>query len=279
MSAPDPGIYPGLPMQEYLSWDCASAGRLSDLRHAPAYMREKIVHPDAPTPAQIIGTALHTAILEPEEFDHRYALRPEGHGNSNAFKDAKSRLIAAGFVVLDADDMALCRGASAAVAAHPLVGGLLRLPDAEHEVSIVWDQLTVSGFTVRCKIRPDFLDRETKLVIDLKSTLNASKDAFSSQLYNLGYHRSAAFYIDGCRASGIDIDTYLFLAVEKEPPYLVALYQLEQTAIECGRKEVEGLLDLYGRCETKSEWPGLPDGVIPIGLPGWAYDRAMRGGE
>ena len=37
--APEPGIYPGVPMDEYLGWDCASNSRLRRLRRSPAHLK------------------------------------------------------------------------------------------------------------------------------------------------------------------------------------------------------------------------------------------------
>jgi len=279
MGCPDPGVYPSASHKGYLEWEAASVSALKDLAHAPALFAWHREHPPEETAAMRLGTAFHMAILEPERFETTYQPKPPGDGRTKAVREACLQLEMQGFRLLTQVEFAACRGACESVMKHPQAGGLLRIPEVMREVSLVWDRVTASGIPIQCKARPDIMDPKTGIIIDLKSTTNAAKDAFSRQLHSLHYHWSAAHYILGASECGIKIDAYLFLAVEKEPPYLCALYQLEQTALDVAFCDVERLLDLYAKCQTKEEWPGLPVGVIQIGLPVWAYERAMRGEE
>lgn len=276
--APDPGIYRGVPMEIYQSWDAASASRLSDVKHAPAVAWYRMTAPPSePTAAMAYGTACHAAILEPDLFRQTYVRRPPGHPNSTAYKAARDALEADGLVLLTDDQMDGCLAAQKAALGHCLLGGLLRVKGLDRELSVVADLVTLSGIPVRCKVRPDLIDSVSRIIVDVKTTTNARADAMARTIWDLAYHRSAALYLDVCRAAGIDVDCYLYFAIEKDPPFLTCLYQLEGPALEVGRQEVSVLLDAYGRCQTRGEWPGLAGGVVPLGLPGWAYNRIFGG--
>ena len=271
-TCPEPGIYHDCSMKDYLSWDCASASRLSDMRKSAARCRWNIDHPDAEqTSALLLGSAIHCAILEPERFARTYALRPPGDGRTRAVKEAHELQAARGIIGLSGEQMDAVNGVTYAISAHDLAGPLLALPEALREISVVWQEVTTSGFPVYCKIRPDFYDAASRICVDLKTSLHADPMNFPREIYTYGYHRAAAFYMRGLVEAGLACDAYLFLAVEKDPPFECALYTLEAAALEAGHAEYMALLDRYGKCLTKNEWPGYPGGVLPIGLPVWAY--------
>src|SRR5690554_6330392 len=67
--SPEPGVYYGVPMAEYNSWnDCVRSSWLSRLLNrnsTPAHVRHAIDNPSGETDALRMGEAIHTAILEP----------------------------------------------------------------------------------------------------------------------------------------------------------------------------------------------------------------------
>jgi len=271
-AVPKPGVYQNLAFADYLALDCASASRLSDMRKSAARCRWNIDHPDSEqTPALLLGSAIHCSVLERDRFYERYALRFPGDGRTKAVREVRERQTARGIIGLSEEQMDAIAGVTLAVANHELAGPLLKLPEALREISVVWQDVTTSGFPVYCKIRPDFYDAASRVCVDLKTSLHADPMNFPREIHTYGYHRAAAFYMRGLAEAGLACDAYLFLAVEKDPPFECALYTLEAAALEAGQAEYRALLDRYGKCCTKNEWPGYPGGVLPIGLPVWAY--------
>jgi exodeoxyribonuclease VIII len=110
--------------------------------------------------------------------------------------------------------------------------------------------------------------------VDFKSTDNASKDAFSKSIANYGYARQAAYYLDLAKDSGLPHTEFVFVAVEKEPPYAVGIYQLDQESIQWGRKKYTDLLSLYIKCRDENHWPGYSQEPQIISLPQWAMRNA-----
>ena len=80
---------------EYHAVPGASASRLNKMfRKSPAHMRHDLENPEEPTQAMTIGTATHSAILEPDLFQKEWGRLPEGDGRSKAIKEAKADLVA-----------------------------------------------------------------------------------------------------------------------------------------------------------------------------------------
>lgn len=271
---PEPGIYPNVPLEEYLAWDACSHSRLEDLRRSAAYCRHRIDEPDEEsTPAQLAGQALHCAALEPERFAQRYRLRPPGDGRTKAVREAREALAAQGFVPLSEETYLACEEARARLLAHPTLGDALRRTDARVELSCVAD-VTISGEPLRVKVRFDWVSRRIATAIDLKFVVDATPDGFSRAIYSYGWHRQAALYrLVGDRLA-IPVEIFYFGAVMKDPPYELGCYQLEEEAVALGTEEVWQLLSRYAHCERINHWPGFPEDVMPIGLPPWAYAKA-----
>jgi len=68
------------------------------------------------------------------------------------------------------------------------------------------------------------------------------------------YDVQAAWYLDGVNqgfAKGEQMfSTFLFIAVEKEPPYGVAVYQLDEADIQRGREKARHDLETYTQAQT-----------------------------
>lgn len=282
----EPGIWPGVPAADYHRWRGASNSRLSDLLRSPAHMREKIEHPREPTDDMALGTAAHACILEPNTFAALYTLAEacagitgKGAPCTNAGKiqaegawwcgvHAKGKTPDAdGRAVLAPEVWEQVARMAEAVHAHPAASALLALA-GDREVSLVWEDPETG---VRCKGRPDHLAGSSRIVVDLKTTTDASPESFTRSIFNFGYHRQAAHYIAGLAAHEAAVDHYAIIAVEKTPPFGVAVYRLMDDAVEAGRQQLRRLLALWRDCEERGEWPCYPDEITDISLPRWAW--------
>jgi hypothetical protein len=67
---------------------------------------------------------------------------------------------------------------------------------------------------------------------------------------------------DGVRA-------FLLIAVEKDPPYGVAVYQLDEELVEAGRRAYMADLALYASCVERGEWPAYSSEVEVLDAPAW----------
>jgi hypothetical protein len=91
----------------------------------------------------------------------------------------------------------------------------------------------------------------------------------SGVAHNLGYHQSVAHYQDGVEQVTGERLPFAFVLVEKEPPYLVSVVELDPEAVELGRRLNTKAKNTYRECLATNQWPGY-ESTEPIRLPAWA---------
>lgn len=215
--------------------------------------------------ALILGNAFHALILEPKLFEDKYCIAPKVDKRTSAGKEELARFEAANFgkVLLSQEQYEQIFHMSESVSNSKIAYDLIK--QGMHEKSAFW---TDSKTDVQCKCRPDILTLD--MVCDIKTSSDASYQAFQRDIYNYGYHIQAAMISDGLlSACDANIDEFIFIVIEKEPPYAVAIYCLNKESIELGRKEYQEVLDQYKDCRSKNEWPGYK--TREITLPAYAF--------
>ena len=85
--APAPGVYPGVPFDEYRSWDAASQSMLKPGRKSMAHLRHAQKFPPDATAAMRLGSFLHSFCLEPETLLSRYVVAPGVDRRTKAGKE------------------------------------------------------------------------------------------------------------------------------------------------------------------------------------------------
>lgn len=182
---------------------------------------------------------------------------------TNAAKAARDESRAAGRAPLLAADYDRAKQCADAIRTHPVAAKLLDHMD-HTEIALVWDD---DGLTRKAK-----LDGVTgRFGFDLKTTDRADTAAFGRSAGKFGYATQDAWYRDAMRAClGIDDPAFLFLVVEKEPPHLVNVIQLDEYDVELGARRNRHRMDLYRTCCETGVWPAYGDGINQAQLPRWA---------
>lgn len=247
------------------------------LQRSPAHYRWAKDNPGrafTPTPQMILGTMLHCALLEPARFDRDYVMepRPGMSKNSNEWKAFAASCMLSGQRPISEDDRARVFGMRDSLLAHPKAGQILA--HGHPEVSC-W--FTAEG--VDCKARQDWLHelRGGVLPSDVKTAADASEEAFSRSVYNLGYHRQAAWYEDAVEACFKQpCAPMAFLVVESSPPFASAVYTLHPFFMKLARAENSRLRALFKHCTEMGEWPGYDTATTELKPPRWALDPDAR---
>lgn len=262
----------GMSASDYHAHPAVSKSQLDELARSPAHFRarldgERVI---TETPAMRLGTALHCAVLEPERFAFEYVGAPDfGDGRTKAAKEAKAAFEAEheGRLVLSADEHAAVLGMSGSIAAHKtpsvLLGRSLR-----REASVFW---TDAETGIACRARPDVLSDDGRIIVDLKTTDDASPGAFERSIAKWRYHVQAAFYSDGVEAvRGEPVEAFVFIVVERTPPYACGFYVLDEDALSVGRLDYRDKLTTLADCRAANRWPGYGDIIKTVSLPAWA---------
>lgn len=179
--------------------------------------------------------------------------------------------------VLSEEDWTHLHGMRDAVMAHPAASKLLRMPGEAERSYYAIDPKT--GMLLRC--RPDY-DTDAGILVDLKSTDDASPEGFARSIAKWRYHVQDPFYVDTCNLAidqaGLDMRKkrmMVFIAVEKKPPYAVGVYKLDAESVEIGRLEYRSDVDKLAHAIETNEWPAYGDDVQPITLPAWKKSQAI----
>lgn len=234
------------------------------------------------TPAMMLGTAFHAAVLQPDRFGSMYAVDPKMPKRSNEEKAAwrdwqaerpRMRL-------LDQDDMNMVMAWREAVMGHAGARTLIEsaLSERTTEVTIVW---TCPETGVVLKARLDAFTEEFNAIIDLKTALTVEPDAYAKAAYDLGYHVQAAHYrsaaLDSLLNAPPDVD-FTQIAVEKSSPHIVVNYSIRGAPLEAGEAETLRMKRVYAKCMETGNWPGYGDGSgwMDLNLPGFARKDIER---
>jgi hypothetical protein len=259
-------IIHSMPNADYHASPAISKSGLDKIARSPAHYRAAKESAAESTEAMIFGSAFHDYILLPEVFQTAYTVLPEDFNGRT--KDGKSYLEtikASGQTILKAEWLKDIQGMAAAVAAHPKAAALLS--GGHSEVSMFWQDAD-TGLDCRC--RPDYI-HSSGIIVDLKSTLDASPAAFAKSCANLRYHVQDAFYSEGFyQATGEWPRGFVFIAVEKTAPYAVACYTLDDVAKEKGRELYQQDLQTLQAAQAANEWPAYSDQIETLTLPAWA---------
>jgi exodeoxyribonuclease VIII len=209
------------------------------------------------------GTAAHTAVLEPEKL----VCAPKCDKRTKAGKEAADIFASLwegkDVVIVDPDTYNTVRAIAESVRRHPVAARILAQGEAEMSAFGLVDD-------VRCKARPDWWSGVMRIVADLKTTNDASPAGVARSVANFRYHVQQPFYTDVMAAEGLAVDSFVFIFVEKTPPFLVGVYVLDTEAVEIGREEYQRDLAMYRECKETGIWPGLSERLELITLPRWA---------
>lgn len=278
------GVYKDLSIEEYHGHtESISRSGLMAFRKSPKHYWSEYLNPDRPpkeaTEAMIFGNAFHTYILEPEQFKSRYFVKPEqqllkdliemfGKEDGRLKFDSQKAdledfmLKSRDKVLLSDKQMTTLQFMKQSLENHPqawntVEGGI-------YEQSYFWEDKE-SG--ILCKARPDIL--HSNMIIDLKTTVDASPSGFQRAIVSGGYHLQGAMQIDAIQeCSGIKIDTFICLAIEKIYPFSIGVYILDEDAITKGRAEYLKLLVSLKSAREYNSYPGYE--TQTMGLPVWA---------
>lgn len=246
---------------------------------SPALYYAKYLDPnrvrEEPTKALLIGSAVHSAVLEPEDFARRYMIMPELNLRTNAGKDKLEELSthakANKLSIISKDDYQLCQNMKTSVWNNRVAATLLERGQAETRIDFEHPENHVL-----CKAKPDWIS-DNGFIVDLKTTEDASPDGFGKSVWNYRYHVQAAFYFDAFKAAyGEEPRGFIFIAVEKSPPYLTATYWITPSLelFDLGRRTYMRDLERYRGCLLYDEWPGYSEELQPLSVPAWAMRQA-----
>ncbi len=270
-----PGVYKDISNEDYHAGPGISKSGISLVLDSPLKFKMRYIDGEVqePTKQMVIGSATHMAVFEPDLFDTAYVVAPEINKRTKA---GKAELLAfrkenEGKTVISSDDAEMIFSLRDTVRNHPRAGSIVKAAGGLAEHSIFADH---PGTGLLTKVRPDWLVADFGMLVDLKTTVDASPTAFSRACFNFTYHIQAGMYLSVAQEQGFTVDSFIFIAVEKTPPFSVAVYFADMDMISLGMQEFERGMEVYARCLEAEQWPGYnDDDITTISLPFWAVKQ------
>lgn len=255
---------------EYRRKEGISRTELWRLRESPEKFKWYQEHPEPATPALLFGAAVHKLLLEPETFDDEFAVAPECDRRTKDGREAYSAFLTAsdGKSVITLADYEKAAEMAQKAIETPFVKKLL---NGEHEKPFFWvDDLTGE----KCKCRVDVLTSVNNrlIVVEYKSTMDASTESFMRSAIKLGYDFQSGMYCDGVEKVTGQKPLFVFIAQEKTPPYAVNILQADDLMVKRGYDVFRELIGTYHACKESGVWWGYLGAynvINNLSLPAW----------
>jgi len=213
--------------------------------------------------ALVTGSAFHCFTLEPMAYGQRYVELPDlgdmRSAKKRAFRDDWLREHALGRQALKPRQVAQVRAMRESALRIPKIRALLE--NGQPEVTALARD---PGTGLPRKARTDWLAERLHTLMDLKSARDASRDAWKREAGRRGYYIQDPWYRDVFRLAGCEIDEFLFVVVEKTPPYDVGLYTLGASSLYAGEQKYMHALRRIFEAVQSGRWPGYTDDKVEV---------------
>lgn len=166
-----------------------------------------------------------------------------------------------------------------AVRTDPTAGRIFDPERGQAERSLFW---TDDETGVQRRARLDWLPNPSTgrlIIADLKTCRSANPATFGKAAADFGYFMQHPWYCDAVEACGLTDPgdaAFVFVLVEKEPPHLVSVVELDPDAVRLGRNLNRRALATFADCARTDTWPGYGDDVHSVSLPAW-FTRSHEG--
>lgn len=283
VTLPAAGLHRGISFEDYTAWPAANFSTIKLMDQTASKCKHAIDNPKKPTPAMILGSALHIATLEPARFENSFHICPPCDRRTKEGKEifSKAEKDAAGKLLIrdtgSADDatpkgLQLLRGMAKSIRAMNAAAQFLD-GAGQNEVSALWkDEIT----GLWCKGRFDrYIENHRELgqfIIELKSDRAADDWNFGKTVFSRRYAAQASGYSHGLEIITGKKVTHIFIAVENFAPFDCAIYKLDDPDVQTGYLQYRRMLDRYAECIKTNVWPGYPDKVQVLSMPGYAAE-------
>ena len=197
------------------------------INKCPRGFQHILNNPPKPSAAMKFGTAFHMLVLEGRDvFDSNYAVEPDGIDKRTTL--GKNMLLQfneslKGREAISHKDYKLMEDMYTNLRSSKHYSLILDCKDFEK--IYLWKNEVLD---ILCKGKLDAVSND--YIVDLKTTRDASPEAFKETIINQKYHMQAAFYCDA-----LGVKDYYIYAIEKTRPYCICVYKISSELLQEGR--------------------------------------------
>jgi hypothetical protein len=247
---------------EYDAIDALNQTSAKLLLKAPAKYAHDKANPRKDSKALREGIMTHAAVLDPEAFA-KFKPEPDTDKRTKEGKEVHAYWAS----TLQPDDIR-CKADE--------YDNALSYSDAVKQamgryniVPVATEVMLKADYIVPIKGSIDLI-AEDGYIYDIKTTMEeATPKGFGKQLiWSDDFKLQAAWYLLLCKLNfGVRPKGFRFLVVEKEAPFLTAVFELHPDLIAEGEALMLSAMKAYEVCKSFNEWPAYPSEVITIARP------------
>ena len=215
------------------------------------------------------GTAVHAFFLEKDKFHKDFAVKPQDiRLNTKAGKEWAQEHT--NKIIIDSElgnnlyEMEKSFMDSPAKLIYEIKG--------KSELSYFWNDIGL----VKGKCRPDWISDDGNIILDIKTTTDASPKGFQKSISTWGYHLQLAWYMRGLQKLGIPCNEFIFIAIEKTPPFSVGVYSADREMILFGNQEINKLVVDIDKALNDKNFPDYTPEIMSLGLPPWMTEKKQQ---
>lgn len=255
----------GMPNETYHALEGISKSGLDLMARSPAHYKGREFK--SGTRAMEIGTAIHSAILEPELFSFDYTLTGAKLRTAAEYKEAIKTTPK--HLTLTAPEAKKVLAMRESCHDNFEAMQILTLPGKAELSAICTDPET--GVQIRARF--DWLT-DCGISLDVKKTQDIRQEKFARSVQDYRYHVQDSMYSFVYeQVTGEPLKAFKFLAVEEEAPNSSMVYELGELEKEMGAYYFRRDLRAYADCVNSGKWPHPTGGDGIIELSNWAVSQ------
>lgn len=250
-------------IREYDKIKAINNSKLKYFKRSPEHFQHILNFPEPRKDHFAFGVAFHIYVLEPQKFKNEVLvfdpdLRPEpektfGSNQNKAWKeDIYSRAEKDGVEIITKDEYDTIQKMAEKLYSNHQAREIVEFSRNKFEVLQKWNWKKT-----KCKALIDI--KNEIFLADLKTTQNADPDKFRKDFFNHEMYRQCGMYLDGDAKGKINFNNmkdFYFIAIEKTPPFGIAIFQPNVETIIHGVEEYRELVERYQECKDRDKWGG-----------------------
>lgn len=259
------------PMQEYLDNEGIGSSQLKNmLTMSPMDYLYSLKEKSKDTRSTMLGTYIHTYMLERHLMESEYMIQPEDWGSlaknpgRAKWTEFKKQAEEQGKKAIKYADGEFALKLDEQMQEHGELKNILS--KAKAEVSFYAE---IDG--IKLKSREDLYCEADGSVWDVKSiSKDIDDESLAKAIFDNGYHFAAAHHINVMRAAGATVNSWgwIFVATKTPVPHII-IKKASNDLLDAGMNDWNHAFNLLKECTKTNCWPGYSDEIEEIGLPEW----------
>jgi len=247
------GVYDGMADPDYRRDGALSTSLLKEMGKSPKRFHAKWTGliPNVDTECFRFGRLFHMYVLEPDRFHKEVIVCPDERQDRRLKENKQwwAKVKENGAEVIKEKELEKVIAMADAFYALP---GINNMKGSRTELSVFANGLR-KGIDAKCRIDME----KDGVVVDIKTTREggASPREFMRTSRSFKYAWQEASYRATCKAAGLELKTWHWAVIEKEPPFEAAIYTFTGDDIARATREVNEAYTTLQSCLNLDSWP------------------------